>query len=45
MWMENDKVKIPEEYLSMSPEELKQAKEKGFGTTVEWIVQRKEETA
>ena len=28
MWMENDKVKIPEEYLSMSPEELKQAKEK-----------------
>lgn len=30
MWMENDKVKIPEEYLSMSPEELKQVKEKKY---------------
>ena len=27
MWMENDKVKIPKEYLNMLPEELKRAKE------------------
>lgn len=30
MWMENDKVKIPEEYLNMSPEELKRAKEEEY---------------
>lgn len=27
MWIENDKVKIPEEYLSMSVEELREKKE------------------
>lgn len=30
MWMENDKVEIPEKYLNMSPEELKQAKEEKY---------------
>ena len=39
MWMENDKVIIPEVYLKMSPEELKRAKEK------EWqrIIREREE--
>lgn len=27
MWVENDEVKIPKEYLNMLPEELKRAKE------------------
>lgn len=38
MWMENDKVKIPKEYLNMLPEELKRAKEKESGTAVKWFV-------
>lgn len=30
MWMENDHFEITEKYLNMSPEELKQAKEKEY---------------
>lgn len=40
MWMENDKMKIPEEYLSMSPEELKQAKEKEYDRIKEKLEER-----